>query len=225
MSDKMMIETKRLNKSYEGMHIIRNISIHVEKGQFVVILGKSGSGKTTLLSLISGLEQPDSGEIVLCGENIENSSEIELAKIRRDKIGFVFQTFNLIPTLSALDNVMLPLIPVKKNHPDLKEKALQIMKYIEIDHRCGHLPSKLSGGERQRVAIARALLNDPEVLFADEPTGNLDTSTGEAVLELLLKLKKERGITIILVTHEKEYINLADRVINIKDGEIENEQI
>jgi len=223
MSDKILIKAKGLNKSFESMHIIKNISMNVEKGKFVVIIGKSGSGKTTLLSLISGLEQPDSGEIILCGENIENSTENELAKTRRNKIGFIFQTFNLIPTLSAIDNVMLPLMPVKKNHPDLKEKALQIMKYIEIDHRCDHLPSKLSGGERQRVAVARALINDPQVLFADEPTGNLDTSTGEAVLKLLIKLKEEKGITIIMVTHDKEYITFADEVINIKDGEIEDE--
>jgi len=157
----------------------------------------------------------------LCDENIESVSEEKLALTRRNNIGFVFQSFNLIPTLSAIENVMLPLIPIKKHQNNLRERALEIMKYIGIDHRCNNLPSKLSGGEKQRVAIARALINNPSVLFADEPTGNLDSESGKSVMDLLLKLRKDKGITILMVTHDSEYIQQADRVITIKDGEIE----
>ena len=144
-----------------------------------------------------------------------------MALVRRQKIGFVFQTFNLIPTLSALQNVMLPLLPVKNKYPDLQEKSIEIMKYIGIEHRAGHLPSKLSGGEKQRTAIARALINNPKILFADEPTGNLDSATGKSVMDLLIKLKVEKGVSIVLVSHDIEYTRIADRVIKIKDGEIE----
>lgn len=221
MFSKHIIEAKNLNKSFEGIQIIKDISLVIDKNEFVIIIGKSGSGKTTLLSLLSGLEQPDSGKIVLCDENIESVNEEKLALTRRNNIGFVFQSFNLIPTLSAIENVMLPLIPVKKHHNNLRERALEIMKYIGIDHRSKNLPSKLSGGEKQRVAIARALINNPSVLFADEPTGNLDSESGKSVMDLLLKLKKEKGITILMVTHDSEYIQKADRVITIKDGEIE----
>jgi ABC-type lipoprotein export system ATPase subunit len=223
MTIEYVIEAKAVNKTFGDLHIVKNCSLKVAKGEFVVVLGKSGSGKTSLLSLLSGLDNPDSGEIILCGEHIESCSEEMLARTRRDKIGFVFQNFNLLPTLSALQNVMLPLLPVKKEHSDLKERALSIMKTIEIDHRSNHQPAKLSGGEKQRVAIARALINKPVILFADEPTGNLDSATGKTVIELLLKLKNEQGITILMVTHDEEYVRHADRVIKIVDGEIKNE--
>lgn len=218
--DKNIIVTKDLYKSYEGLPIIKNVSLNVKQNSFTVIIGKSGSGKTTLLSLLSGLEKPDSGEVILCNEYIENRPEEQLAQTRRDNIGFVFQAFNLIPTLTAVENVMLPLIPVNIGKAVLKRNALEIMKYIGIDHRNSHIPSKLSGGERQRVAIARALINKPKVLFADEPTGNLDSTTGKEVMDLFMKLQKEQGITIVMVTHDEDYKNNADKVINLKDGEI-----
>lgn len=223
MSDEYIVEAHKINKTYEKINIIKNISLQIKKNEFAIIFGKSGSGKTTLLSLLSGLEQPDSGEIILDGENIEKLSEEKLSQTRRQKIGFIFQSFNLIPTLTALQNVMLPLLPVSSKKKLLKEKALEIMKYIEIDNRIDHLPSKLSGGERQRVAIARALINNPKILFADEPTGNLDSSTGKNVIELLIKLKIEKGVSILLVTHDSEYEKIADKIIKIKDGVIENE--
>jgi ABC-type lipoprotein export system ATPase subunit len=215
-----IIEASGINKSYESLHIIKNISLKIQKGTFTVIHGQSGSGKTTLLSLLSGLEKTDSGTIVLNGERIDNKDEEQLSQTRRSEFGFVFQSFNLLPSLTAIENVMLPLLPVTKNKHDLKARAVKIMEYIGIDHRVTHLPVKLSGGEKQRVAIARALINNPEILFADEPTGNLDSATGKSVIDLLLKLKTEQNITIVLVTHDAGILNLADQRIEIKDGEI-----
>ena len=216
--DNNIIMAKNVHKSFEGLHIIKGVSIEIRENTFSIIVGKSGSGKTTLLSLLSGLEQPDSGEIVLCNEHIEHTPEEMLSQTRREKIGFVFQAFNLLPTLTAIENVMLPLLPVTSVKTELKTRALELMKYIGIDHRQDHLPKKLSGGEQQRVAIARALINKPKVLFADEPTGNLDSTTGKEVIDLLLNLKHEYGVTIVMVTHDEEYITIADTIIKMKDG-------
>ncbi|MBF0363646.1 MAG: ABC transporter ATP-binding protein [Oligoflexia bacterium] len=219
-NNKYILEAENINKHFEGLHIIKDVSLKIKSGEFVVIHGKSGSGKTTLLSLLSGLEKADTGSIILNKNNINNQTEEELAKTRRQQFGFVFQSFNLLSNLTAIENVMLPLLPITKDISNLKNSSLDIMKYIGIDHRKDHLPSKLSGGEKQRVAISRALINNPQILFADEPTGNLDSTTGKAVIDLFLRLKNERKLTIILVTHDQEIVKLADSVIEIKDGEI-----
>lgn len=220
--DNILIQAHSISKAFGSTPVLKNISLSIEHNTFCLVLGKSGSGKTTLLSVISGLEHPDNGEVIISGTHMESMTEEKAALVRRNNIGFIFQSFNLIPSLTALDNVMMPLIPVTRDKKSLQRKALSLMKHIGIDHRCNNLPSQLSGGERQRTAIARALINDPKMVFADEPTGNLDTSTGNDVIQLLLKLKKENGISIVMVSHNEEYARYADSIITLKDGEVCN---
>jgi putative ABC transport system ATP-binding protein len=183
-------------------------------------VGKSGCGKTTLLSLLSGLEKPTKGKVTLDGREITASSEDELALFRRDNVGFIFQSFNLIPTLSAWENVALPLFPIKMTNEERRRRATELLGKMELGHRIEHLPSALSGGEKQRVAIARALVNNPRIIFADEPTGNLDSSTGEAIMGILNRLHRDEGVAILMVTHEDELAKTANRLIRMKDGEI-----
>ena len=189
-------------------------------GEFVSLVGKSGSGKTTLLSLLSGLDRPTSGQVNLCGKDIVTASENELALFRRANIGFIFQSFQLIPTLSAWENVAVPLFPEKMKEEDRRERAVTLLKQMQLEHRLDHLPGAMSGGEKQRVAIARALVNHPKIIFADEPTGNLDSQTGQAIMQLLETLHKEHGLTILMVTHDLELSKTADRVLRMQDGEI-----
>jgi ABC-type lipoprotein export system ATPase subunit len=183
-------------------------------------VGKSGSGKTTLLSLLSGLEQPTSGKVMLDGTDITSASEDDLALFRRNNVGFIFQSFNLIPTLSAWENVALPLFPIKMSGEERKRRAMELLEKMEMGPRTDHLPSALSGGEKQRVAIARALINHPKVLFADEPTGNLDSATGDAIMEILNRLHTKEGVTILMVTHDVELAKTANRLIRMHDGEV-----
>jgi putative ABC transport system ATP-binding protein len=192
----------------------------VNEGEFVCLVGKSGCGKTTLLSLLSGLEKPTKGKVSLDGRDITSSSEDELALFRRDNVGFIFQSFNLIPTLSAWENVALPLFPLKMTNEERRKRATELLNRMELGHRIEHLPSALSGGEKQRVAIARALINNPKIIFADEPTGNLDSSTGEAIMDILNKLHRDEGVAILMVTHEAELAKAANRLIRMKDGEV-----
>jgi putative ABC transport system ATP-binding protein len=209
-----------LSKKYGDLEVVKGVSLTIDAGEFVCLVGKSGCGKTTLLSLLSGLEKPTKGRVILNGKEINGASEDVLALFRRENVGFIFQSFNLIPTLSAWENVALPLFPIKMTSEERRRRATELLGKMELGHRIEHLPSALSGGEKQRVAIARALINNPKIIFADEPTGNLDSSTGEAIMGILNKLHKEEGVAILMVTHEDELAKTANRLIRMKDGEI-----
>jgi putative ABC transport system ATP-binding protein len=220
MNKSTILSGTELSKKYGDLEVVKGVSLTVNEGEFVCLVGKSGCGKTTLLSLLSGLEKPTKGRVSLDGREITTSSEDELALFRRDNVGFIFQSFNLIPTLSAWENVALPLFPIKMTNEERRRRATELLGKMELGHRIEHLPSALSGGEKQRVAIARALINNPKIIFADEPTGNLDSSTGEAIMGILNKLHKEEGVAILMVTHEDELAKTANRLIRMKDGEI-----
>jgi putative ABC transport system ATP-binding protein len=220
MNEKRLLTCSNLSKDYGSLKVIKGVSLTVNSGEFVSIVGKSGSGKTTLLSLLSGLERPTKGQIVIDDKNINSANEDELALFRRENVGFVFQSFNLIPTLCAWENVALPLYPIKMTEQERHDRSLALLQQMELGQRVNHLPSRLSGGEKQRVAIARALINNPKILFADEPTGNLDSQTGTAILEIINKLHGRNGMSLFMVTHDMEIAKSADRIIRMKDGEI-----
>jgi len=220
MNDSSILSGVDLKKSYGSLEVLRNVSFAIGPGEFVCLVGKSGCGKTTLLSILSGLEKPTDGTVSLGGKEVSNSSEDELALFRRQNVGFIFQSFNLIPTLTAWENVALPLFPVKIPQQQQRKRAEDLLQKMELGHRMEHLPSALSGGEKQRVAIARALVNRPKIIFADEPTGNLDSSTGEAIMAILNRLNKEENVAVLMVTHEADLARTADRLVRMKDGEI-----
>jgi len=216
-----MISLKEVKRSYllGGIHVevLKGINFEVEKGDFVAIMGRSGSGKSTLLNIIGCLDRPSSGRYLLEGLDIQDKSDNELAGIRNRKIGFVFQSFNLLPRFPAWKNVELPLLYSGVTQAERKARASAILERIGLGTRADHKPSELSGGEQQRVAIARALVNNPSILLADEPTGNLDSRSGNEIMGIFESLNKE-GVTIILVTHEREIAEVAKRTITIKDG-------
>ena len=218
-----IITARNLSKTLGNIKAVNSVSLDVEKGDFLAIQGPSGSGKTTLLSLLSGLDRADEGEIEFDGEEITSMSEDELALFRRKKVGIVFQSYNLIPTLNVLENIGLPLFPDKVDKKEMFMRAKTAAESVGLGNRQNHYPSELSGGEQQRVGLARALINDPKVIFADEPTGNLDTETGRKMIDLLKNLKKNRGLTIVLVTHDDDMAKEADKLIKIKDGVVTNE--
>ena len=220
MSKSMILSGTDLSKKYGNLEVVKGVSLAVDAGEFVCLVGKSGCGKTTLLSLLSGLEKPSHGKVNLDGREITASSEDELALFRRENVGFIFQSFNLIPTLSAWENVALPLFPLKMTSEERRRRATELLGKMELGHRSEHLPSALSGGEKQRVAIARALVNNPKIIFADEPIGNLDSTTGDAIMGILNRLHREEGVAILMVTHEDELAKTANRLIRMKDGEI-----
>lgn len=221
-----VIEIDRLTKIYQTgkteFKALNNISIKIRKGDFVAIMGPSGSGKSTLMNIIGCLDRPTSGTILVDGENISIVSDNELAEIRGRKIGFIFQKFNLIPTMTALKNVALPMVFLGGSKADREHRAAELLGKVGLLNWATHRPSELSGGQQQRVAIARSLSNNPEIILADEPTGNLDTKTGEQIMELLLALNKE-GKTVLLVTHAIALKRFANRVINMLDGEVSEE--
>ena len=200
------------------VHALKNINLKIYKGDFIVVLGKSGSGKSTLMNMIGALDAPTRGKIFLDGEDILHLSESDLAQHRGSRIGFVFQQFNLMPVLNAIDNVSLPMIFQGVPEKARNKKSKEILSIVGLNKRITHRPTELSGGEQQRVAIARALANDTEVILADEPTGNLDSHTGKQIMELLSKLHKKQNKTIILVTHDINLIKYAHRTIYLKDG-------
>ena len=220
MSREPILECTGLNKTYGALHVVKEVSLSVGDGEFVSLVGKSGSGKTTLLSLLSGLESPTSGRVVLDGQELASAAEDDLARLRREKVGFVFQSFHLIPTLSAWENVALPLFPVRMTRAERYGRAAELLTQMDLGERLEHVPSKLSGGEKQRVAIARALVNHPRIIFADEPTGNLDSATGAAIMDLLRRLHAERGMTLLMITHDASLAETADRTLRMHDGEI-----
>ena len=218
-----IIVARNLSKTLGNVKAVNAVSLDVRKGEFLAIQGSSGSGKTTLLSLLSGLDRADAGEIEFGGEDITSLSEDELAQFRRKNVGIVFQYYNLIPTLNVLENIALPLFPESDNKKEMFDRAKAAADSVGLSHRLNHYPNELSGGEQQRVAIARALINEPEVIFADEPTGNLDTETGRKMMDLLKSLNKEKGLTIVMVTHDDGLAKEADKLIKIKDGVVTNE--
>jgi putative ABC transport system ATP-binding protein len=200
---------------------LRGIDLEIERGDFLAIAGASGSGKSTMMNLIGCLDLPSRGRIFLGGDDIAGFGESTLAQIRGRKIGFVFQQFNLIPTLTALENVMLPLEFQNVDTPTARKKALELLNLVGLGERVHHLPSQLSGGEQQRVAISRALAVDPEIILADEPTGNLDSKTGEFILDFLSEIHRKDSKTIIIVTHDLHLVKRAERVVYLKDGQVE----
>jgi putative ABC transport system ATP-binding protein len=221
-----LITTHDLWKTYvmgdEEIHALRGLSINIERGEYVAIMGPSGSGKSTLMNLIGCLDTPTKGSYLLNGKEVAEMNDDDLARIRNEEIGFVFQTFNLLPRATALHNVELPLVYAGVSGKDRVERARQALDKVELTHRASHRPNELSGGQRQRVAIARALVNNPSILLADEPTGNLDSKTGIEIMALFARLH-EAGNTIIVVTHEPDIAAYAHRVIEIRDGQVERD--
>ena len=199
---------------------LQGVSLKIKEKESVAIMGPSGSGKSTLLHLIGCLDKPTKGKIWIEGKEVSRLNENELAEIRRNKIGFVFQFFYLIPTLTALENVSLPMVFKGVKKEERERRARELLKLVGLEKRMHHKPSELSGGERQRVAIARALANEPKILLADEPTGNLDSKSGTLVMKILKRLNKEKGVTLVIVTHDKKIASYADRIIYLKDGKI-----
>lgn len=217
-----ILELNNLSKTYSGVNedltVLSGVTFKIGSGEIVSIVGPSGSGKTTLLGLCAGLDKPTTGDVNLCGRQIGKLSEDERAEIRNKNVGFIFQNFQLIPTLTALENVMIPMELQGKS--GAKSKSIDLLTRVGLGQRLDHYPSQLSGGEQQRVSIARAFCNNPQILFADEPTGNLDEDTGAGVEALLFDLNKENGTTLIIVTHDLELANKTDRIIRLKGGQI-----
>ncbi|RZS98501.1 ABC transporter ATP-binding protein [Cecembia calidifontis] len=225
---KKIIETKDIKKTYrmgaEEVQALKSVSIEVNKGEYVAFMGPSGSGKSTLMNIIGCLDTPTSGIYILNGKDVSDMSENELAEIRNKEIGFVFQTFNLLPRASCLENVALPLIYAGYGKAEREEKAFQALKNVGLGDRVNHKPNELSGGQRQRVAIARALVNDPSIILADEPTGNLDSKTSYDIMELFHELH-QKGNTIIMVTHEDDIAHYAHRIVRLRDGLVESDTV
>ena len=223
MQKQEIIRLENVHKNYRMGNVeiraVDDASLTINKGDFVAIMGPSGSGKSTMMNLVGALDLANEGEIYLDKIDIEHLEESDLAQIRGRKIGFIFQTFNLIPTLTALENVMLPMTFQSVPKEERQERAKILLERVKLGHRLTHLPNELSGGERQRVAIARAMANNPDVILADEPTGNLDSKTGEEVIKIFEELNKE-GKTIIMVTHDANVAKHAERIIKLKDGRI-----
>ncbi len=224
--DNTMIKTSNLQKTYvmgsEKIHALKDLSISIEKNEYVALMGPSGSGKSTLMNLLGCLDTPTSGEYILKGEVVSEMDDSDLAKVRNKEIGFVFQTFNLLPRISSLDNVALPLVYGGWSAKARQARAAEVLDLVGLGDRMDHKPNELSGGQRQRVAIARALVGDPAIILADEPTGNLDTKTSVEIMSILEKIHNA-GNTIILVTHEPDIAEHAHRIIRLRDGYLESD--
>lgn len=226
---KTIIDMKGIVKKFyigqpNELTILRGIDLNVEEGEFVSIVGQSGSGKSTLMNIIGALDRPTEGEYTLDGVAINQAGDAQLSGIRNSKIGFVFQTFNLIPRTSALKNVELPMLYASVPKGQRTARAKELLEMVDMGERMGHMPNELSGGQKQRVAIARAMANDPAIILADEPTGALDSSTGRLVMDLFHRLHREQGKTIVLITHNQELAEETQRVITIRDGQVVDER-
>ncbi len=223
-----IINTSEISKKYimgsEVIMALKSVDININKGEYVAFMGPSGSGKSTLMNIIGCLDTPTSGTYILNNNDVSDLTENELAEIRNKEIGFVFQTFNLLPRASALENVALPLVYAGLNSYDRREKAMATLAGVGLDNRAHHKPNELSGGQRQRVAIARALVNDPSIILADEPTGNLDSKTSYSIMDLFQELH-DQGNTIIMVTHEEDIAEYSHRIIRLRDGLIETDEV
>jgi len=219
-----MIETKGIHKTYQHnagrLHILKGIDLKISAGDVVAIVGPSGAGKSTLLHIMGGLDQPEEGEVFLNNKNLYKLKERERAKVRNEEIGFVFQFYHLMPEFTALENVILPALVKEKvfNMERVKTQGIRLLEKVGLEGRQGHKPQELSGGEQQRVAIARALINSPQVLLCDEPTGNLDSATGQQIIQLLLDLNRKNRQTLVIVTHDDEIARQAHKIVHIKDG-------
>ena len=220
----IVISTQNLHKFYGSkdpkVHALRGLNLSIEKGEIVGVMGPSGCGKTTLLNCLSGLDSINDGNILIQGNSLTNLNDDQLSELRAKKMGFVFQTYNLLPVLSAVENVELPLLVSGFSSKDAREKALGKLSEVELEDRQHHLPGELSGGETQRVALARALVNDPAIVWADEPTGNLDSENEKSIMDLLIKLNEDNNQTFVIVTHSNYVGGRTDRIIQMKDGEI-----
>ena len=219
-----LIDVRNLNKIYNlgevKVHAVADVTMQIERGSFLAIMGPSGSGKSSFVNLLGCLDRPTSGRYFLDGVPVESLDRDQLAEIRNQKIGFIFQTFNLLPRVSAQENVELPLLYTSGDVPDAAERARQALAAVGLEGRERSLPSQLSGGQQQRVAIARALINNPEILLADEPTGQLDSRTSDEIMKIFQDLNRQRGITILLITHSDEIAGYADRIVRFRDGRI-----
>jgi putative ABC transport system ATP-binding protein len=217
-----LLEARNITKTYSvdrrTISVLNNVSLRADKGEFIVITGSSGSGKTTLLTVLSGLDHPTTGQVLIDNRDITAATEEDLAPLRNRTIGFVFQSFHLVPSMTAMENIMFPAELM--GAADAAKRAAQLLSRVGLSNRADNLPSQLSGGEKQRVALCRALVNRPKLLFADEPTGNLDSENGKTVLTQLIDLKNEHGATLVMVTHNPEVAQAADRVLTLKDGHL-----
>lgn len=224
MTKEVIIKAVNVKKQYQMEHVIvhalRGVSLDIEKGDFAIIVGPSGSGKSTLMHILGALDHPTSGEVFIEGKNITKLDDWHLTMIRRKMIGFIFQTFNLIPTLTALENVLIPTEPFRGDDISYIKRAKSLLKQVELEDRMFHKPAELSGGERQRVSIARSLINDPDIIFADEPTGNLDSVTSHRIVSLMRKLNKDDKKTFVIVTHDESLLKYATKKFRLVDGKI-----
>ncbi len=223
-----IIEMTGISRRYimgaERIDALKSVKLQIEKGEYVAFMGPSGSGKSTLMNIIGCLDTPSTGQYILNGKDVSDMTEGELAEIRNREIGFVFQTLNLLPRMTSLDNVALPLIYAGLNKADRTEKAMTALRNVGLENRAHHKPNELSGGQRQRVAVARALVNDPSILLADEPTGNLDTKTSYEIMDLFDQLYT-KGNTIVMVTHEEDIAHYAHRIVRLRDGLVESDTV
>lgn len=218
-----MIILKSIRKSFGTLEVLKDIDLHIDKGEIVSIVGPSGAGKTTLLQVMGTLYRPDQGRIEIAGIDVTSLSKSALARFRNEHIGFVFQFHQLLPEFTALENVMFPALIAKTSRSAARRRAVELLDFMELSERTGHKPSELSGGEKQRVAVARALMNNPDIIFADEPTGSLDTRNRRELHDLFFRLREKMGQTFVIVTHDEELAQLTDRCIHIVDGCIREE--
>ena len=216
-----MLTAKNINKSFGSLQVLKGIDLEIPKGQFTAIVGKSGSGKTTLLQILGTLDQADSGEVIIDGQNVLTLSQKAQAIFRNQKLGFIYQFHHLLNEFTAIENVMIPSLIRKESKKEAREKALELLEYLGLKDRIDHKPTQMSGGEQQRVAVARALINKPLILFADEPTGNLDSQTSEDMQNLFLKMKSDFDQTIVVVTHNETFASMCDKQYIMKDGLIQ----